>query len=61
MWETQQAFADEEKEAGMAVITDVGTCTTSTLSDKETVAVVLALLALNRTTGFASVKADSPR
>ena len=60
MWETQQKFASEEKDAGMAVITDVGNLRDIHPSDKETVGRRLALLALNRDYGFKGVKADSP-
>jgi len=59
-WETQQKFASEEKDAGMAVINDVGNLHDIHPNDKETVGRRLALLALNRDYGFKSVKADSP-
>ena len=48
IWEAQQKFADEEKDAGMAVITDVGDLHDIHPNDKETVGRRLALLALNR-------------
>ena len=60
IWEAQQKFASEEKDAGMAVITDVGNLSDIHPSDKETVGRRLALLALNRDYGFKNVKADSP-
>ncbi len=60
IWEAQQKFALEAKNAGMAVITDVGDLQDIHPSDKETVGRRLALLALNRDYGFKSVKADSP-
>jgi len=60
LWEAQQKFADEEKDAGMAVITDVGDLHDIHPNDKETVGRRLALLALNRDYGFKAVKADSP-
>jgi sialate O-acetylesterase len=60
IWEAQQKFATEEKDAGMAVITDVGDLRDIHPSDKETVGRRLALLALNRDYGMKAVKADSP-
>lgn len=60
LWETQQTFADEEKDAGMAVITDVGNLHDIHPNDKETVGRRLALLALNRDYGMKTIKADSP-
>jgi len=60
IWEAQQKFADEEKDAGMAVITDVGDLRDIHPADKETVGRRLALLALNRDYGMKNVKADSP-
>ena len=60
LWEAQQKFADEEKDAGMAVITDVGDLHDIHPSDKETVGRRLALLALNRDYGMKAIKADSP-
>ena len=60
LWEAQQKFASEEKDAGMAVITDVGDLHDIHPNDKETVGRRLALLALNRDYGFKAVKADSP-
>lgn len=59
-WETQQTFTEEEKDAGMAVITDVGNLHDIHPNDKETVGQRLAVLALNRDYGFKNIKADSP-
>ncbi|MDR2849736.1 MAG: sialate O-acetylesterase [Verrucomicrobiota bacterium] len=60
LWETQQKFADGEKDAGMAVINDVGDLRDIHPRDKETVGRRLAVLALNRDYGFKDVIADSP-
>ena len=60
IWEAQQKFADEEKDAGMAVITDVGNLHDIHPNDKETVGRRLALLALKRDYGMKAIKADSP-
>lgn len=60
MWETQRKFTEEENDAGMAVITDVGNLRDIHPGDKETVGRRLALLALNRDYGFKGIKADSP-
>ena len=59
-WLTQQKFADEEKDAGMAIITDVSNLKDIHPGDKETVGRRLALLALNRDYGKKNIKADSP-
>ena len=61
MWEMQEKFADAEKNAGMAVINDVGDLKDIHPSDKETVGKRLAALALNRTYGKKEMKADSPK
>ena len=58
--EGQAKFAAEEKNAGMAVINDVGNLHDIHPNDKETVGQRLALFALNRDYGFADVRADSP-
>ncbi len=60
-WEAQQLFADNEKDAGMAVINDVGNIRDIHPSDKETVGKRLALLALKRDYGKTDLKADSPK
>ncbi|MFO7937793.1 MAG: sialate O-acetylesterase [Kiritimatiellia bacterium] len=59
-WVTQQKFADDEKDAGMAIITDVANLKDIHPGDKETVGRRLALLALNRDYGMKHIKADSP-
>jgi len=58
--EAQQKFAEEEKDAGMAVINDVGNLSDIHPADKEIVGRRLALLALKRDYGRAELKADSP-
>jgi len=58
--EGQALFAAAEKNAGMAVINDVGNLTDIHPNDKETVGQRLALLALKRDYGFADLVADSP-
>ncbi len=58
--EGQAIFAAAEKNAGMAVINDVGNLVDIHPNDKETVGQRLALLALNRDYGFTDIKADSP-
>lgn len=60
IWEAQQKFADNEKDAGMAVINDVGNLKDIHPSDKKTVGERLALLALKRDYGKSDLKADSP-
>lgn len=59
--EAQQVFADNEKDAGMAVINDVGDVRDIHPGDKETVGKRLAYLALNRDYGKTDIKADSPK
>ena len=62
LWEAQQQFADDNKNAGMAVITDaVHDIHDIHPADKEIVGKRLARLALNRDYGRSDVKADSPR
>ena len=61
VWEAQQAFADKTKDAGMAVINDVGNISDIHPADKETVGKRLALLALKRDYGKSDLKADSPK
>ena len=56
----QAKFDVEEKNAGMAVINDVGNLTDIHPNDKRTVAKRLALHALKRDYGFASVRDNSP-
>ncbi len=58
--EGQAIFAAKEKNAGMAVINDVGNLRDIHPNDKQTVGERLALLALKRDYGFADLKADSP-
>jgi len=60
IWEAQQTFAEEEKDAGMAVINDVGNINDIHPYDKEIVGRRLALLALKRDYGRAEIKADAP-
>lgn len=60
--EAQQAFADGEKDAGMAIISDaVHNVRDIHPADKEIVGKRLAYLALNRDYGRSDIKADSPR
>ena len=56
----QQRFAAAEKNAGMAVICDVGNLHDIHPNEKQTVALRLALLALKRDYGFTGIIADSP-
>jgi len=56
----QAKFDVEEKNAGMAVINDVGNLSDIHPNDKRTVAKRLALHALKRDYGFASVRDNSP-
>ena len=58
--EGQAIFAAAEKNAGMAVINDVGNLRDIHPNDKQTVGERLALLALKRDYGFTDLKADSP-
>lgn len=57
----QQQFADEEPDAAMCVINDLGNLSDIHPWDKETVGRRLAALALRYDYGFIDVKADSPR
>ena len=58
--EGQAIFAAKERNAGMAVINDVGNLHDIHPNDKETVGMRLAALALKRDYGFTDLKADSP-
>jgi len=60
IWEAQQAFAQAEPNAGMAVISDVGNLKDIHPYDKTQVGKRLARLALKRDYGFKDIKADSP-
>ena len=57
----QEKFADEEPNAGMAVICDTGNLADIHPNDKESVGLRLALLALKRDYGMKDIVADSPR
>ncbi len=57
----QQRFADEEPDAALCVINDLGNLADIHPWDKETVGRRLAALALRYDYGFTGVKADSPR
>ena len=57
----QQRFADEEPDAALCVINDVGNLADIHPWDKEVVGRRLAALALRYDYGFTDVKADSPR
>ncbi len=60
--EAQQSFADNEKDAGMAVVSDaVHNIRDIHPADKEIVGKRLAYLALNRDYGRKDIKADSPK
>ena len=60
--EAQQAFADSEKDAGMAIVSDaVHNVRDIHPADKEIVGKRLALLALNRDYNRKDLKADSPK
>ena len=59
-WETQQKFADEDPNAGMAVINDIGNYRDIHPSNKQDVGKRLALLALKYTYGKKDIVADSP-
>lgn len=56
----QAKFAAEEKNAGMAVVNDVGNLSDIHPNDKRTVAKRLALHALKRDYGYAHVRNNSP-
>ena len=56
----QNKFADEEKNAGIAVISDVGNFWDIHPNDKRTVGKRLSLLALKRDYGCERIKAESP-
>ena len=60
MQEVQQKFAQEEPDAGMAVLCDVGNICDIHPNDKQTPGLRLALLALKRDYGFSDIIADSP-
>ena len=57
----QEKFADEQPNAGMAVICDTGNLADIHPNDKESVGLRLALLALKRDYGMKDIVADSPR
>ncbi len=59
-WEAQQAFADSDENAGMAVITDIGNFRDIHPKNKLDVAKRLALMALKRDYGMKDLVADSP-
>ena len=59
-WEAQQAYADQDKNAGMAVINDIGNFRDIHPRNKQDVGHRLALLALKHTYGKADLTADSP-
>lgn len=59
-WEAQQAYADEDKHAGMAVINDIGNFRDIHPRNKQDVGHRLALLALKHTYGKSDLVADSP-
>ncbi len=58
--QAQAKFVAEEKNAGMAVINDLGNLHDIHPNEKELVAKRLALHALKRDYGFADIEADSP-
>ena len=59
-WEAQQAYADQDKLAGMAVINDIGNFRDIHPRNKQDVGYRLALLALKHTYGKTDLVADSP-
>jgi len=59
--QAQQKFADEEPNAALAVINDLGNLTDIHPNDKEPVARRLAVHALRRDYGFDWIEDDSPR
>lgn len=60
IWEAQQAFADEDPNAAMAVINDIGNFRDIHPRNKHDVGARLALLALKHTYGKKELVADSP-
>lgn len=60
LWEAQQAFADGDKNVGMAVINDIGNPRDIHPRDKFEVGERLAVLALKRNYGKTDLVADSP-
>ena len=60
IWEAEAEFARTQKNCGMAVIVDVGEIDNIHPADKRTVAMRLAVLALNRTYGRKDIPCDSP-
>ena len=60
MQEAQQAFAQTEPDAGMAVLCDAGNLHDIHPNDKQVPGLRLALLALKRDYGYADIVADSP-
>lgn len=60
MQEAQQAYAQSDPDAGMAVLCDVGNLRDIHPNDKQVPGLRLALLALRRDYGFSDVVADSP-
>jgi sialic acid-specific 9-O-acetylesterase len=60
LWEAQQKFADEDKNAAMAVTNDIGNFRDIHPRNKQDVGARLALLALKYTYGKKDLVADSP-
>lgn len=58
--EAQQKFVDEEKNAGIAIINDIGNLSDIHPNEKEMVGKRLALLALKHDYGFQDIVAESP-
>ena len=56
----QNKFAEEEKNAGLVVASDVGNFADIHPNDKRTIGKRLSLLALKRDYGFEKIKADAP-
>ncbi len=61
VWEAQQAFADQDDNAKMAVINDIGDIRDIHPKNKKDVGNRLALLALKYEYGYKELMADSPR
>ncbi len=57
----QARFAEEEKNAAMAVVSDIGNRWDAHPNEKALVAKRLAALALSRDYGFTSIRAESPK
>ena len=57
----QEKFADEQPNAGMAVICDTGNLADIHPNDKQSVGLRLALIALKRDYGMGNIIAESPR